>query len=258
MPSAPLRIARSTSSTLPALASTANARPSRVVTGCDAYASAAADRASASSIRRRYSAAVCSSGAISSSPAKPSSTTIVPSSNRSKSSPNPTTAGRFRLRARMARWLVALPRRVTTPRTREKSIRAVSDGASSSAARMLPSGIAAKGSVSEGTNCRRMRRHTSRTSSARARRYSSSICAKSAANSPEAAWTASAAVIPSAIFSATFSMSIGSAASSRCAAKISFAAASFSNSPSAAATAASKRDCSAGRSPDGTTRPEGA
>ena len=257
MPSAPLRIARSTSSTLPALASTANARPSRVVTGCDAYASAAADRASASSIRRRYSAAVCSSGAISSSPAKPSSTTIVPSSNRSKSSPNPTTAGRFRLRARMARWLVALPRRVTTPRTREKSIRAVSDGASSSAARMLPSGIAAKGSVSEGTNCRRMRRHTSRTSSARARRYSS-ICAKSAANSPEAAWTASAAVIPSAIFSATFSMSIGSAASSRCAAKISFAAASFSNSPSAAATAASKRDCSAGRSPDGTTRPEGA
>lgn len=33
---------------------------------------------------------------------------------------------------------------------------------------------------------------------------------------------------------------------------------SFSNSPSAAATAASKRDCSAGRSPDGTTRPEGA
>ena len=151
----------------------------------------------------------------------------------------------------MQTWLVTLPRAVTTPAMRLKSISAVSDGASSSATTIVPGASPANGfSAVSPVRIRRMRPHTSRTSSVRPPRYSSSSAASMPHTSSQAPSKARSAEKPcSEIRSSTCSASIGSSAISKCAAKMSFSAANTPSSVFACASAAWKRAVSAAGSP---------
>ena len=153
--------------------------------------------------------------------------------------------------AMMQTWLVTLPRAVTTPAMRLKSISAVSDGVSSSATTIVPGASPANGfSAVSPVRIRRMRPHTSRTSSVRPPRYSSSSAASMPHTSSQASSKARSAEKPcSEIRSSTCSASIGSSAISKCAAKMSFSAANMPSSVFACASAAWKRAVSAAGSP---------
>ena len=254
MPSAPACIAARTSSTLPALANTGTRRSMAVSpAGCrDIAARSSGDgsmtrRRAGASTRRRAPAGMAATS-------------------------TPSSAGIPLLRAMMQTWLVTLPRAVMKARTREKSIRARSEGNSSSATMMTPSSATRAPSATApadiGPACvhpsmspapqtcpvagkaltvrrSRIRRQTSRTSSVRARRYSSSMSANMAHIASAAASTAAVAESPSASAASTCSSSSGSSSISRWAAKTApsgeSSSADAASSAFTASTAAAKR-----------------
>ena len=247
MPSAPACIAARTSSTLPALANTGTRRSMAVSpAGCrDIAARSSGDgsmtrRRAGASTRRRTPAGMAATS-------------------------TPSRAGMPLLRAMMQTWLVTLPRAVMKARTREKSIRARSEGNSSSETTMTPSSTAPAdigpacvhpsmspapqtcSVAGKALTVRRsqIRRQTSRTSSVRARRYSSSMSANMAQIASAAASTAAVAESPSASDASTCSSSSGSSSISRWAAKTApsgeSSSADAASSAFTASTAAAKR-----------------
>lgn len=191
-------------------------------------------------IRVRYRRSVAVLGATIISPVSPLIISLSPVFISSMHSDAPTIAAIPLARAMMQTWLVTLPRAVTTPAMRLKSISAVSDGASSSATTIVPGASPANGfSAVSPVRIRRMRPHTSRTSSVRPPRYSSSSAASMPHTFSQASSKARSAEKPCfEIRSSTCSASIGSSAISKCAAKMSFSAANTPSSAFACASAA--------------------
>ena len=204
IPAAPALIARSTSSTEPALhISLIPSKHSRMLFRFNALLrNCSRVSESGSSIMEEFSESM---------------STLAPFLISVQAS-TPTAAAIPRPAAMMQTWEVLLPFDVTKAATLSRSISAVSEGFILSATITAASGISSKLLSSRPSMRRRSRPKTSLTSSARARRYSSSISANILHISSQAALQASASAIPSAICVSTLSQSIGSSRISRCAA----------------------------------------
>ena len=212
LPSAPASSAASTSPGVPMFAARTIRAPSCVTAGRFFSVLRRACETCQSSIRRRYSASVASSGLTITSPLAPSIASVSPSRTFPRSACIPTTAGRPSARARIAMWPVGPPAAVTAPKALRSASSEISEGVMSRAATMPDAARA-----SSPARFASSRRAMSSMSAARSRRYSSWSAWNSAMRLPAARPTACSAETPSPSMDILIaSTSVGSSSMSRC------------------------------------------